>query len=1017
MTFVPTPEQRAIISATPPLRVAAGAGTGKTATITEAIAARVRDGRLEADQVLGITFTNKAAAELAHRIRLLIGDHTPVGIEPDVSTYHGFAHGLLAEFGPLIGVERRIEVITPTFSRQLLLDAIDEAGPYRHLPLHHRRGLVPDLARLSSLLGDHLATAADLLALPITDARTERRHEMARVIARFEEDKARLGIVDYADLIRLAHRLVTTTQRVVTELRERYGLVVLDEYQDTSPAQRILLQAAFGDGFPVLAVGDGDQTIYEWRGASLENFDGFPAHFTRPDGQPSDTLPLTLNRRSGPTILAVANAVRARIDDTPRAPLRPLDDAPAGRVVTRWHRTAHQEADAIADLLGEEHDDGTPWSEMAVLFRKNADIALVREALEAAGIPTEVASTGGLLGVPEVVELHAWLRALDDPLDSVAVARVLTGSRYRLGLGDLRTLHDHARRATDEDDPVGLIEVLGELDAIAGLRTGARDALASFRDRYHSFLVAAQGVSIVELVRRLLDALDAWRDIESLPAARALSTRLNLYRFLDLAESWSPLEGRPSLPGFLDHLALMAEDHAEELDTARISGEDAVTLLTVHRAKGLEWDVVVLPALIEGTFPSGMRRAEDPFAHAQELPLELRLDTGSFPPLDAAMPDRARKDLLRVRHVAQEWRLAYVAVTRARRLLHLSGAYWYGTPTPRKTHAGPSPLLEEARRVGEVEDLGGPDEPGERPESLRPALRGEGPDPLFGPDGPLAALREAVGDPSMPRRVAGDLGIAAAYDRAVDEFQEMLFALPEPPETSPEETLPHTSVTGLVTYARCPKKFFWSEVDRLPRRPSAAARRGVEVHRRIELHNLGAMPLEDLSEVTYDAMPENGGPPSGDPFGAFLGSPYANRRPIHTEVPFELRRSDGTIRGRVDAVYDDGGWEIVDFKSGRPSDDPAMDLQLQAYALAATEGALPGNPDDGLSVTFVFLGDGFKSRTEVVDAEWMERATETVDGTLRSIAAGVFEARPSDRCRRCDFVRFCPEGKNEVGAN
>jgi DNA helicase-2/ATP-dependent DNA helicase PcrA len=1014
MTFIPTPEQRAIIAATPPLRVAAGAGTGKTATVTEAIAARVRDGRLAADEVLGITFTNKAAAELASRIRHLIGEEAPIGIEPDVSTYHGFAHGLLAEFGPLIGVERRIEIVTPTFAQQLLIEAVDEAGPYAHLPLHHRRGLIPDLARLSSLLGDHLATAADLLALPVVDDLTAARQEMAKVIAQFEAEKHRLGVVDYADLIRLAHRLVTTTPRVVEELRARYGFVVLDEYQDTSPAQRMLLQVAFGAGFPVLAVGDGDQTIYEWRGASLENFEGFPEHFARADGTHAPTLPLTLNRRSGATILAVANAIRSHVDDRERDALTPLDDATPDEVVTRWFRTAQQEADAVADLLIEAHADGTPWNEMAVLFRKNADIALVRDALEAAGVPSEVASTGGLLGIPEIVELHAWLRALDDPTDGVAVARLLSGSRYRLGLADLRVLHDHV--ATDDDTPISLIEALGDLDAIAGLRPGARDALADFHTRYHSFLVDAQGVSIVELVRRILDALDAWRDIESLPPARSLSTRLNLYRFLDLAESWSPLEGRPSLPGFLDHLALMADDHPEELDTARISGEDAVTLLTIHRAKGLEWDVVVLPALIDGTFPSRMRRSEDPFAHAQELPIELRLDTDAFPPLTDGMPEKERKHLLRVRHLAQEWRLGYVAATRARRLLHLSGAYWYGTPTPRKTPAKPSPILEVALGVPGVDDQGGPPDPGTRPESLRPPLRGEGPDPLSGDGGPAVAPRTALGTPRAMRDLATGLGVAEAYDRAVDEFQDMLFALPDPAPADPIPALPTTSVTGLVTYARCPKQFFWSEVDRLPRRPSAAARRGVEVHRRIELHNRGAVPLEDLDDVTYDSVDAADAPSGVDPFTAFLESPYAERTPLHTEVPFELHRADGTIRGRVDAVYDDEGWEIVDFKSGRPSDDPAMDLQLQAYALAATEGALPGTPGPDLSVTFVFLGDGFKSRSESVDPPWVGRAAASVDGTLRAIGAGEFAPRPSDHCRRCDFLRFCPEGTRHTEA-
>jgi len=292
--------------------------------------------------------------------------------------------------------------------------------------------------------------------------------------------------------------------------------------------------------------------------------------------------------------------------------------------------------------------------------------------------------------------------------------------------------------------------------------------------------------------------------------------------------------------------------------------------------------------------------------------------------------------------------------------------------------------------------------------------RGEGPDPLFGDEGPTTALRTAITDPGAPRATARHLGVAEAYDRAVDEFQDMLFSLPEPADDDQAPALPKTSVTGLVTYARCPKQFFWSEIDRLPRRPSAAARRGVEVHRRIELHNLGAVPLEDLDEVTYDSVEPAERSSGADPFQSFLDSPYADRTPLHTEVAFELHREEGTIRGRVDAVYDDDGWEIVDFKSGRPSDDPAMDLQLQAYALAATEGALPGTPGPDLSVSFVFLGDGFKSRTESVDSSWVGRAATSVDDALRSIGAGEFSPRPSKHCRRCDFLRFCPEGTHHM---
>ncbi len=1017
MSFVPTPEQETILGAQPPLRIVAGAGTGKTATITRAIVDRVRSGELLPTQVLGITFTNKAAAELAGRVRAEIADAAPVGIEADIHTYHGFAHRILAEFGPLIGIERDLTIITPTYARQVLIDAITAGGPYELLPLHNRRHLIPDLARLSSMLGDNLRTSDDLLALPVVDEVGRLRREMAQVISLFEREKARLEVLDYPDLLRHAHRLLAAHPEVVAELRDRYRLVLLDEYQDTSPAQRMLLQAAFSDGFPVIAVGDSDQTIYEWRGATLQNFADFPAHFPTSDGREARTLPLSLNRRSGELILDVANALRAEIDSQARHPLTPTPGAPTARVTASWYRTARQEADGIADLLSEAHDEGVPWRSMAVLFRKNADISLVRQALAIAEIPAEVASVGGLLEIPEIVEIHAWLRVLDDPADSAAFARIMLGSRYRLGLADLRPLREWAKEPEgDEGPPLSPLEAIDHLEELPGLSTCARDALSDFRKVFRHLLESAQGVSLVELVRRILDALSAWREIESLPETQALSTRLNMYRFLDLAESWSPLEGRPSLPAFLDHLELMREDQADELDTARISSEDAVTLLTIHRAKGLEWQVVCVPNLTSGTFPSSMHRTEDPFRFAQELPFPLRLDKDSLPTLTAEMDDKERTRLMKSRHEAQEWRLAYVAATRAKTSLHVSGSYWYGVPEPLKTAKKPSAIFETITMVPGVELRILAEDPGVRPDSLRPATLAESPDPLFGEGGWAAAARTALSDPNTLSEMARRDGVAEAYDRSVEAFQDMLFSLPAPPDGAQPAEAPSVSVTGLVTYARCPKQFYWSEVDRLPRQPSRAARRGIEVHRRIELHNTGTVPIDDLHDVEYDAPgTDPGGAP---PFEAFLGSSYADRRPLLVETPFELRLDGGSIRGRVDAVYEDvhedvhedDGWEVVDFKSGRPSGDPALLTQLQAYALAASSGSLSVSRPPTLTVSFLFLGDGFERQAHPVDDAWLDVARQDIETILDGIRQEEFSPRPASHCARCDFVRFCPQG-------
>lgn len=1009
MTFTPTAEQLAILSAPPPLRIAAGAGTGKTATITREIVERVRSGDLAADQVLGITFTNKAAAELAQRVHAGIAGFTPVGVEADIHTYHGFAHRVLAEFGPLIGVERDLAIITPTYSRQILLDAISSGGPYEWLPLHDRRNLVPGLVRLASVLGDNLHTARDLLELPALDDVDRLRQEMAGVIERFEGEKRRLEVLDYPDLLRLAHLLFSTHPEVVTALRERYRLVLLDEYQDTSPAQRMLLQTAFAGGFPVVAVGDSDQTIYEWRGATLQNFADFPRHFPAPDGTPAVSLPLSVNRRSGQLVLDVANTLRARIDDEPRVPLLPAPGAPEATVTASWYRTARQEADGIADLLSAEHQQGVPWGSMAVLFRKNADISGVRQSLAAADIPAEVASIGGLLEVPEIVEVHAWLRLLADPADSAAFARIMLGSRYRLGLAGLRPLRDWTRSAGKADNaPFTLLEAMEHLDVMEGLSEHTVEALGDFAGLFGILLEAAQGLSLMELVRQVLDVLGAWREIEALTPSRALSTRLDMYRFLDLVETWSPLEGRPSLHSFLDHLELMRQDQTEELDTARTSTEDAVTLLTIHRAKGLEWEVVCVPDITAGSFPSGVHRAEDPFRFAHELPFDLRLDRDSLPALSATMDPKERSRLMGARHEAQEWRLAYVAATRAKRALHISGAHWYGAPEPLKTPRGPSAIFEEIAGVPGVVVRSLAAGPGERPETLRPSPRPGGPDPVFGPAGWPAIARAALDDPTLLDGMAAEAGMKDAYDRAVAEFRDMLFSLPDPPAGEQGNTSSSVSVTGLVTYARCPKQFYWSEVDRLPRRPSRAARRGIEVHRLIELHNSGIVPIEDFPEVEYD---DPGTHPGGTgPFEAFLESPYAGRRPLLVEEPFEMRLGGGTIRGRIDAVYEGDGWEVVDFKSGRASDDPAMETQLQAYALAASSGVLSVRRPERLVVSFVFLGDGYERRAQEVDDAWLTRARGSIESLLSGISEGSFDPRPSNRCITCDFLRFCPEG-------
>ncbi|MGD2043923.1 MAG: ATP-dependent helicase, partial [Acidimicrobiia bacterium] len=377
MSIAPTPEQQEILDLGPTsIRVRAGAGTGKTTTVALVIANLVDNHGIEPERILGLTFTNKAAAELAQRVSDLLPDSIDQARQVEVHTYHGFAAQVLSEFGVLAGVDARAGVITPTFARQLIRDVfLDE--PHLHLDMTNRQTL-DQIRKLGDQLGDHLLRPDDIVrgsTIHSDDDVWAQRVEMAETLTRYNEAKTELGVVDYSDLVTLSTLILRDHEGLARTVRDRYQVLVLDEYQDTNPAQRVLLTTIFRDGFPVIAVGDEDQTIYEWRGASAENFEQFLSHFPTAEGAPAHDRSLTLNRRSGPGILQIANEIR-RAANPDADELAAANDIPT-EVVTHWARDALAEAEWIARQFESLHDRGVAWSDMAILFRKNRDFAIL----------------------------------------------------------------------------------------------------------------------------------------------------------------------------------------------------------------------------------------------------------------------------------------------------------------------------------------------------------------------------------------------------------------------------------------------------------------------------------------------------------------------------------------------------------------------------------------------------------------------------------------------------------------
>jgi predicted RecB family nuclease len=272
-------------------------------------------------------------------------------------------------------------------------------------------------------------------------------------------------------------------------------------------------------------------------------------------------------------------------------------------------------------------------------------------------------------------------------------------------------------------------------------------------------------------------------------------------------------------------------------------------------------------------------------------------------------------------------------------------------------------------------------------------------------------------DPSTIAAIAKELDVETDYQNQLDATTDRLFHIAEPTPPSGEKQGTTVSVTGLVTYSQCPKRFFWTEVDPLPRRRNLAALRGTEIHRRIELHQRGQVPFEEMSEDLYDFAPDDRGATGPGGYAAYESSRFAAERAALVETPFSIELETAhTVRGRIDAIYRDGThWEVVDFKSGEKKQDPSRIVQLQAYALAVSDVDFGLAKPEQLDMTFAFLGGGLHEETHHADQAWVDRARSSVNQIGRGIADEEFDPNPGAWCRHCDFLEFCKPGRAFLG--
>lgn len=1051
----PTAEQAAVIAADPaePMLVIAGAGAGKTETMAARVVWLVANGYATPGEVLGLTFTRKAAQQLAERVRGRLrrlassglldrldptGQRTAAALagEATVLTYHAYAGRLVAEHALRLPTDPGARLLTETGAWQLAHRVTTTWDADLDLDGKVPRTVTGWVLALAGQLAEHLCDPAQLreyteqliatllgapaaarqrgpvrAALKAIVQAQRARLAILPLVQRYTELKRREGVLDFGDQMSIAALLAREHPEVGALERDRFAVVLLDEYQDTGHAQRVLLRSLFGAGAPspesapsqpvaVIAVGDPGQSIYGWRGASAANLSRFTTDFPRADGTAAPVRGLLTSFRNPPEILAVTNATSAvlRTGTGQGGKLRCRDEAQHGEVRCALLPDVRAEVSWVTTEIAQRWqravaEVGRPPT-AAVLVRRRVDMAALAAALRARGIPVEVVGLGGLLDTPEVRDVVSVLRLLADPLAGTAAVRLLTGARWRIGAADLAALWERARELARDQ--------AGDSGSESSEEMGLADALESLGDptRYseHGYQrLCLLGSELRALRQRVAQPLpdlvaDVERtlllDIESLARPGPVG-RAHLDAFADVVATFAAACPLAGLPALLDYLST-AEEAEDGLEPGEVEvAGDRVQILTVHAAKGLEWEMVAIPHLVEGVFPAA-KKSSSWLRTVTELPVALRGDRLDLPRLSLAA-GATQKELAEElaaheaafdeRRLTEERRLLYVALTRAQRVLLVSGHHWGETGThPR----APSRFLLEIRDAPHcVSEPWAPEPAAGEPNPLDVS-----PQQASWPADPLGERRAAMEEAAQLVRAAlaqpePGKGSAARHAGPWQREIDLLLAERDAPGGPRRVTLPaHLSVSQLVELATDQSALAARLRRPLPAPPNTVARRGTAFHAWLE-HRFGSTRLIDHDELPGAA--DEGAAVSAELAAlqkAFLASEWAHRTPYDVEVPFETVIDGVGVRGRMDAVFadPDGGWTVVEWKTGSLPDEAALhavSVQLAAYRLAWS--ALSATPLDRVRAAFHYVRHNRTIQpARLLDADGLRELLRTV---------------------------------------
>lgn len=982
--------------------IAAGAGSGKTTVMAERVWFLIRSGKARADEILGLTFTRFATAELQTRVqkRLMALDwgSTPnedfVDLQPAFHTYHSFAERILRENALRIGFEPDSVSLTDVRRNQLAALVIRESS----LPLGELdttfKNILNDLLDLDDNLSNNVISTDELRSFDSELARdldkfeiiqktkdvlkkSAKRIILADLVDEFRLAKRIRSVFDYADMSRLALLILQKSPELVLHYRSMYKQILLDEYQDTSVAQRELLRVLFADGSTgITAVGDPLQAIFGFQGGNIDNILNFGSYYASNDHHQAD---LTLTQRNGKNVLYLANLIAKPVRDCyPEANLKDLIPVKNpkfgdGRVTITSYPTTKEEAAAIAKTFKDLRENGVAYEDMAVLTRNHSELQNLSKALTELDIPVQIRSKRALVNLPEIAEIISYLRVIAYPAANIDWLRILTGPRFALSMRDIagigrisqslstyvkresiRDFEYEINRAIEGHDQADIaaygdvIEYLAENDSMEI----SEDALERVRllNEDITYLRQYTGESLPALVQRILSVSGLGIELYAHSERIDRGLGVNIQAFLSMLADFSSLNRTSSIFDFLTWLSDAERyDNMVNIEIPRRIG--AVNLMTVHGSKGLQFRAVALPYLSHNIFPtsktsprwtgtaSAIPHALKKIIHSSEL--------AKFPPRDRKITTNdhnAFAQLSKSEDILEERRLLYVALTRTEDVLLISHAHFDGA-----IQKEPSQFFLELAEQGKtnddinvtltsVEDLAPVDI-----SSVQTAAW-----PHVQQNDEMKSIRDLA--LKVQSLMSMDIELENTSDVLLRDWDLAIASLIK---TRSDESDPKRSV-------QIPESMSASDIQRLisdesafiadlvrpmPKASHYGADMGTRFHEWVENYYrqkatrgvLMALPgTEDFNELQSDIIEQSD---LRQLIEQFRQSKWSDMQAYAVEEPFTVLINERIVKGRIDAVFQDGDrWLLVDWKTHAELDADPLQLSIYRIAFAKKHG-------------------------------------------------------------------------------